>query len=51
MMNEFIITLLMIVFIGIVVLLCFFCCFLANKSDEYWREKRIQMEKNKNGKG
>lgn len=47
-MKEFFVTLFGILFTGIVILLCLCSCYLASKSDDFWEELKLQMEKNKN---
>ena len=47
-MKEALFTLLGILITGIVVLLCFSCCFLASQSDEYWEKIKKDLEKKNN---
>lgn len=44
-MRDFLSLFIVIVIAGIVVLLCFSCCYLASKSDEYWEKLRDELEK------
>ena len=48
-MKDFLIVFTGIIITGMVVLLCFFCCYMAGRADEYWDELKKEMEK-RNGK-
>lgn len=45
-MKDILVVFAEILTISVVVLLCFFSCILANKSDEYW--EKLKREKKKN---
>jgi hypothetical protein len=47
-MSKIIGIILVILFIGILVLLCFFSCILASISDECWEQIKKDLEKHKN---
>lgn len=44
-MKDFLVVFTSILITGIVVLLCFSCCYLAGKSDEYWDDFKKELEK------
>ena len=46
-MRDFLLTLIEILIIGIVVLLCFSCCWMSSISDRYWEDVRKNLDKEK----
>ena len=48
-MKDFLLVIGGILIVGIVVLLCFFSCYIAGRADEYWDELKEEMEK-RNGR-
>jgi len=46
-MSKVLFIIIGIIITGIGVLLCFSCCYVASKSDEYWEKKKNELE-NKN---
>ena len=48
-MKDILFVVIGLVITGIVLLLCFCFCFLASKSDDYWDELKLKMEK-RNGR-
>ena len=47
-MRDFILIIASIVFVSIVVLLCFFSCYVSSQADEYWEKIKKDLEKRDN---
>ena len=39
-----------VIFVGIIGLLCLFCCIISSRADEYWEELRSEFEKRNEGR-
>lgn len=45
-MSELLVTICRFAFLGVVVLLCLFICYLANEASKYWEEFKREKKKN-----